>query len=210
MDERKLIERCLARDHQAWNEFTKLYYRLVLKCVRYKLKNTFRAYSRSLAEDITQEVFMNLWETDKLSDVRDLASIKGWLAVVSINFTTSALRRKKYDNERKTLSLDGLLDAEKNFSTLYDISKEHCSPMLSFTSPPQETHSEENDLLVIIKREISKLVPKQALALKLNLLQGLAQKDIAELMKIPENTVATLIRRGKYRLSKRLKILLEK
>lgn len=207
MDERKLIEKCLLRDHTAWDEFTRRYYNLVLKCVRYKLKRLGIVYSLSPADDITQDIFLMLWETNRLSNIRNISSIEGWLAVVSINFTGSLARTKNFKNDQKTFSLDDHLDNKENLSLL---SKNSFSPGQNpFSLSSHDVQTENNDIKNIVSREISKLVPKQALALKLNLLDGLAQKEIAALLKIPENTVSTLIRRGKSKLETRLKDLLK-
>jgi len=180
----------------------------VLKCVRYKLKRDGIRHYPSLAEDITQDMFLMLWESDRLSSVRNKSSIQGWLAIVAINFTAALLKTKNLRKERKTLSLDACLNGEKDLCLLSGLSSAHSVGENILSASPRDNCSENRDLHELVAKEITKLVPKQALALRLNLLEGLAQKDIAELLKIPDNTVATLIRRGKSRLAQRLKTLL--
>lgn len=209
MNDQRLIEKCVARDCTAWDEFARCYYRLVLKCVRYKLRSLNISLSRALADDITQEVFTMLWESDRLSSVRNYSSIRGWLAIVSMNFTSSIMQTKNFRNDQKNISLDSFVNGEENFSLMSGLSNDNfLSPIIPGESQ-NNIEIEHQDLRKIIKKEISKLVPKQALALKLNLLDGRSQKDIAQLLKIPENTVATIIRRGKSRLAKRLRVLMK-
>jgi len=208
MDRQKLIEKCVAREASAWDEFVRQKYNLVLKCVRYKLKKSGMNFSRTLAEDMTQEVFMMLWESNRLSKVKNADSIDGWLAVVTINFAASMLELRTFKKDRKTFSLDSCLQDMQDLSYMSGLSAGHSPETSLFTSSSSNLSLESRDLYSIVGKEISKLVPKQALALKLNLLEGLAQKDIAALLKIPENTVATLIKRGKSRLAKRLRSIL--
>ena len=209
MDENNLIEKCIAHDHKAWDEFTRRHYSVVLKCVRHKLRLMGEGLSRNYADDIAQEIFVMLWRTNRLANVRNSASIKGWLAIVSINFTASIVHTKNFKKDQKTLSLDAFLHNDEDFSLMSGLSNNGFSKNITFDARQKETPLEYRELQAIVKKEISKLVPKQALALKLNLLDNIAQKDIAKLLKIPENTVATIIRRGKSRLSKRLKTLLK-
>jgi len=56
---------------------------------------------------------------------------------------------------------------------------------------------ESKEIQEIVERELDKLSYKQQLALKLSIYNCLKQKDIAEIMYMPENTVATLIKRAK-------------
>lgn len=206
MEDQKLIEKCLALDHKAWDQFTKRYYPVVLKCVRYKLRRLGVNSPRDLANDIAQDIFLMLWGTGKLSRVRDTSSIKGWLAIVSINFTSSFVQTKKFENNTRTLSLDAYSDNDSRLSSDFNL-RESDKPFLSCGN--NGSQAENNDLNEIVGLEISKLVPKQALALKLRLMEGLSHKEISGLLKIPENTVATLLRRGQKRLSKRLRTLMK-
>jgi RNA polymerase sigma factor (sigma-70 family) len=208
MDRQKLIEKCVAREASAWDEFVRQKYGLVLKCVRYKLRKAGMDFSRTLAEDMAQEMFMMLWESNRLSKVKNAASVDGWLAVVTINFVSSLLQLKAFKKDRRTFSLDACLQDTEDLSYMSGLSKRHSPETSFFTASSNDLSLDSRDICDIVGREISKLVPKQALALKLNLLEGLAQKDIAALLKIPENTVATLIKRGKSRLAKRLRSIL--
>ncbi len=222
MELRQLIEKCVSRDASAFDEFTRAYYSHVLKCVRYKLKQGSSRPSLHRAEDIAQEIFMTLWDSDRLANLRDPASIKGFLAVLSINFTIDMLRKRATREDSRTVSLDMPRTGyeQETRSVIADVTQ-NCQPDrsglnsrgryptdTSWADLQMKTH-ENRDMREIIEREMSSLSPKQSLALKLNLLEGLTQKDISQLLKIPENTVATLIRRGKSRLSERLKTLLE-
>lgn len=208
MDDKKLIEKCLAGENSAWDVFVKRYHRLVFRCVRFKLKQLGFNFPRALSEDITQEIFMMLWETGRMANIRDLASIKGWLAIVSINFTFSFVSKKRFQNDQKTFSLNSSISNSGDDTFLSELSPDNTSFGDAHGYYAKDLSHEALELEELLKSEISKLVPKQALALKFNILEGLPQKDIAKLLKIPENTAATLIARGKSRLKKRFKTIM--
>ena len=76
MSTEELIERCIKKDGSAWEEFIRKYQSLVRKAVYYRLHNVLR----NDVDDIVQEVFLALWKDDKLSSLRDVSRLKGWLA----------------------------------------------------------------------------------------------------------------------------------
>lgn len=204
MDDKTLIEKCLARDLAAWDEFTGRYYSLVLRSVKFKLKRLGAYPERDLASDITQDIFLMLWESDKLSLIRDVSSLKGWLAVVSINHTSTYVKKKDFSENQRAASLDAPIPGTDNITL---------GSLLPGTLTPRGDSSnganaESNELIEMVSREISKLVPKQALALKFRVLNGLSEKEISVLLKVPESTVSTLIKRGRVRLRKRLSLLI--
>ena len=100
MSTEELIERCIKKDGSAWEEFIRKYQSLVRKAVYYRLHNVLR----NDVDDIVQEVFLALWKDDKLSRLRDVSRLKGWLAIVTINLTTS-YSKLPYKRWRMTRSI---------------------------------------------------------------------------------------------------------
>ena len=200
MTDDTLLHKCIDRDAAAWDEFVRRYHGLVLKSVRYKLREMNIRFSLMEARDITQDIFLMIWEDNRLSRVKTAESLRGWLAIISINYTSNHCTRKLFKQESLTFSLDEAL--------VKDVSEDTFISRLSLPQSSVAETIEYNDLREIVDKEISKLTPKQHLALKLNLFDGQKHKDIARIMRVPENTVTTLIRRGKERLAGRLGPLL--
>jgi RNA polymerase sigma-70 factor (ECF subfamily) len=188
----QLIKKCVDRDHAAWDEFIKRYRSLVIRGVRYKLRKLNVRLPREDYNDIVQEIFLFIWEKNKLSGIRDAACVRSWLAMLSVNMTSNYCGRKVFKLGKGAVSLDEELSAQRPGLTLASI-----LPSAKFNT---KKTIESNELKEVLEKEISKLNVRQQLALKLNIYDGRTQKDIAGIMNIPENTVASLIKRAKTKL----------
>jgi RNA polymerase sigma-70 factor (ECF subfamily) len=94
-EERRLIDRSAAGDHEAFRQLVIRYHRLVINVA-------FRALGElSLAEDVAQEVFLKVYKA--LPGYRHEKPFKHWLHRVAANAVTDALRRR-----RPLVSLDGM------------------------------------------------------------------------------------------------------
>ncbi|MBU1083670.1 MAG: hypothetical protein KKG84_01125, partial [Candidatus Omnitrophica bacterium] len=101
-----LLKKCAVRDHGAWEEFTGLYSGLIKRSIRYKAHSLGITLSETDVNDITQETFLSIWDKNKLSTVKDPSSLRGWLAMVSINMTSNYCRRNMFGREKILVSLD--------------------------------------------------------------------------------------------------------
>ena len=94
-EERRLIDRSVAGDQEAFRQLVLRYHRLVINVA-------FRALGElALAEDVAQEVFLKVYKA--LPGYRHDKPFKHWLHRVAANAVTDALRRR-----RPVVSLDGL------------------------------------------------------------------------------------------------------
>ena len=183
----KLVKKCIGSDYLAWNEFVRLYEGLVYRSVRCKL-NRINAYAmQSDIHDIVQEIFIMLWEKNKLSMLRDIKRLKAWLVKVSTNSTVNYCR-KVFKITKRTSSLDKTLtdDASYTLAAIIPCNKSNGLETI-----------EAKEFQDILEREISKLNHKQRQAFKLNVYDCKKQRDIAEIMDIPAGTVSTLVSRAK-------------
>ncbi|MGB2600303.1 MAG: sigma-70 family RNA polymerase sigma factor [Candidatus Omnitrophota bacterium] len=196
MTTEQLIKRCIDKDHGAWGEFVKRYQGLVTRGVRYKLKKLNINLPNSEFRDIVQEIFLYIWEKDKLSGIRDVSCIRAWLAMISVNRTFNYCKSKTFRMERNARSLDEDLSEDKPGRTLKSI--------LPSTKLDNSKSIESNEIRKALEKGISKLSHKQQLALKLSLYDGRTQKEISRIMNEPENTIASHIKRGKEYLRKGL------
>lgn len=198
----ELFEKCVNKDPEAWDEFVKRYKYLVTRSVKYKLYKLGVRFLRDEILDIVQEIFLFIWEKDKLQKVKNLKCLRAWLAIVSINFTSDYCKKSTFSHAKNTLLL--------NENTFFE--NPEITPELFISSPELNTAKmlESNELWRALGKEMSKLRPQQQLALKFNIYEGKKQKEIARIMNIPLNTVSTLIKRAKMHLRKNLKEAFEK
>ena len=193
MNTQELVERCVKRDRKAWNEFVQEYEGLVRRAVWYKINRMNSKALRSESDDIVQEVFLKLWEDNKLASVRDTSYLNSWLVMVAINRTINYAKRR-WKDERRTRSLDERL-SDGEF-TLEDVIP------AKGNDPAKGLHLKE--LTERSLEEISNLKMRERKILNLSL-GGRRHTDIAEKMSLPVNTVATIISRAKGKVRQGMK-----
>jgi len=192
MNSDRLIKKCIGKDALAWNEFVRLYEGLVCRSVRNKLSGINVYLLQSEMNDIVQEIFIMLWEKDKLSTLRDVKHLKRWLVKVSVNSTISYCRRI-FKITSKTRSLDkGLADDNPHtLTSIIPCNKFNASRLI-----------EKMEVQETLEKEMSRLTRRQRQALRLNVYECKKQKDIARIMSIPAGSVSTLISRAKRQVCK--------
>lgn len=191
-----LLQRCVQRDGQAWDEFVRKYQGIVKRSVSYKLSRLSARVSRSEVADIVQDIFLSLWEKNRLIELRDPKCLTSWLIMISVNRASNYHNSRAVRESSGTIPIDSEIGNDDNSLSIGDT-----LPSLSFDT---NRIFENRDLMGLIKRNIGALAHKERLAVKLSLYDGKRQKEIAEIMNIPENSAATLIRRGKEKLRERL------
>lgn len=128
------------------------------------------------AEDVFQDVFLRFASHD--APFNDEAHCKAWLLRVAINLAR--------DHARRASERDVALDTVHEPST------------------PSETDQVEQR--ITMQEALSKLSDDQRTAILLSVVEGYPAREIAQLMGKPENTVYSLVSRGK----KKLKEVLER
>ena len=157
-DEKALLLEVAKGDEQAFRKLFDLYkerfYAVVLKMTR----------SDEVAQDIVQDVFMNIWsKRESLGDVLNPSS-----------YFFTAVYRRVYHHYRKIALEKKLLQA------MPDI-KESAN-----TTDEMVLAHESSEL---ISQAIAKLPPQQQLIFKLLRQEGLSREDVAQQLKISPNTV---------------------
>ena len=193
MTTEQLVARCVRRDRKAWTEFVREYEALVRRAVWYKINRMNSKSLRSEADDIVQEVFLKLWEDNKLASVRDTSKLKGWLVIVAINKTINYAKRR-WNKEKHTRSLEE--NIFENEHTLEDI--------IPAKGNDQSKVLELKELTERALQEISTLKSRDRKIFNLSL-GGRRHVDIAEMMDMRVNTVATIIARTKEKVRKGMK-----
>lgn len=177
----ELLRRCLAGENRAWESLVKIHGRKV-----YNL--CFRFTGRTVeAEDLTQEIFIKVFQTLKTYDQAQ-GTFSTWLARVARNHLVDHYRRTKKD--RVTSSLEdeqGQVEARPSPGA----------------GPISRVESRERREL--LQEGLNKLSPDLREAVILRDLHDLDYDEIARVLGVPQGTVKSRINRGRLELARVLK-----
>jgi RNA polymerase sigma-70 factor (ECF subfamily) len=177
----ELLKRCLAGENRAWESLLTLHSRKIYNlCYRF----TGRP---SEAEDLTQEVFIKVFQTLKSYDQAQ-GTFSTWLARVARNHLVDHYRRTKRD--RATSSLD-----------------EEPGEVESQPSPEAGPAAgvESRERRELLQEGLNKLSPDLREAVILRDLNDLDYDEIAGVLGVPQGTVKSRINRGRLELARVLK-----
>lgn len=180
MSEKELISRCLKKDKKAWDLFVQKYSKLIYWAIRKRLGASSFNFSQNDIDGIFQEVFLSILEDDKLGQLKDAKAISGWIAIIASNKTVDFMRRAIREKGRLASDM----------------------PVLKDDSIRQELH--RRDLFDLVGNTINSLSVKARVAISFNLFEAKTHKEIAFIMKLPINTVSTVIARAKEKLKQDL------
>jgi RNA polymerase sigma-70 factor, ECF subfamily len=182
-DESELIERLTKGDESAFKELFELY--------KIKVFNTAAGFltNESDAEDITQEVFIQVFRSVK--HFKEKSKLSTWIYRITTSKCLDLLRKKK---------------TKKRFAFVTEIfgkeDKDKEEEFVNYEHPGVET--EKLELSKILFREIDKLPDNQRIAFVLNKVENLSYKEISEVLDTSVSSVESLIFRAKTNLKKRL------
>ena len=94
--DRNLVQRCIEGDQDAWKQLVARYHRLIYSIALRICRDS------EVSADILQQVCLELYQ--RLDEVRNVASLPGWVATVT--------RRKSYDHLRSLKPTEPLVDEE--------------------------------------------------------------------------------------------------
>lgn len=170
-DDKSLIDRVLVREQQAMTEIFDRYAGLVYSVALRVLKDDGHA------EDVTQEIFFQLWKNpDSFSSSR--GSLASWLLVVARNRAIDRLRQRKYP--------------------------EPVDEVLVASSTNLESEAERSIMMQRVQSIMADLPSDQKKSLQMAFFEGLSHSQIAEKTGQPLGTVKTRIRSALTSLRKRL------
>jgi RNA polymerase sigma-70 factor, ECF subfamily len=179
--EPQLVRRCLAGEDSAWEDLLKAHNRQV-----YNLCYRFTGGS-SEAEDLTQEVFIKIFQTLQTYDDAQ-GTFSTWLNRVARNHLVDHYRRTH--KERLTSSL------EEEPKVLQETPSRGEHPMAQLES--RERHE-------MLQAALDRLSPDMREAVVLRDFQDLDYGEIAQVLGVPEGTVKSRINRGRLELARVLK-----
>jgi RNA polymerase sigma-70 factor (ECF subfamily) len=180
-EDQELLSRCLAGEDTAWEALLSVHTRRIYNlCYRF----TGRVEE---AEDVTQEVFIKIFQTLKSYDAAQ-GSFSTWLNRVARNHLVDHYRRTRKD--RLTSSLEEELPA----------AEAKPSPHIEPTGEVESRERRE-----ILQGALDKLSPDLREAVILRDLHDLDYEEIAQVLRVPQGTVKSRINRGRLELARVLK-----
>ena len=174
MDEKKLIARCIDRDERAWHRFLGEYQRCILGAIL-SLLAKFSIHEAEIADDIFAAVIEKLLVDDcrALRRFRWNSKFSTWLVSVARNKTYDYLRGLK---RKPTVSMNRPTDDEDD-----DMEKVLASDLdLEHDIEVRLTTEEALDMLPV----------KERLILKLYYIEGMKEREIAELLDLSVDAVS--------------------
>lgn len=185
LEDQDLVKRCLTGDDSAWEALLRAHNRKIYNlCYRFTGNTTE-------AEDLTQEVFIKIFQT-----LRTFDPVQGqfttWLNRVARNHLVDHYRRTRHD--RATTSLD---DQEEGFDPKAGAS----------SGPSSEVEARERKEL--LQTALGRLSPDMREVIILRDLQELDYAEIAVVLGVPAGTVKSRINRGRLELARVLKRMLK-
>jgi RNA polymerase sigma-70 factor, ECF subfamily len=182
MEDQYLLKAIAMGDASALGKLYDRYGRLVYS-LAYQI-----VYDDAIAEDITQEVFLQVWNKADSYQI-DLGKVSTWLTSVARHRAIDSLRRSKVRPESHKVIWDDSDDAD---------GPEWIDPQNI------ETQVELTLQGTVVRQAISQLPKEQRQALAMAYFQGLSHQEIAESTGEPLGTIKTRIRLAMHKLREAL------
>lgn len=173
-----LVDGLVHHDNAAMNELCRRY-RTVLKAVITKV-----LHDEAEAEDVLQEVFLQIWDRATSYSV-EKGKLLSWLSTVA--------RRRAIDRVRQSC-------AYRRATDRFEVASCHPDKEIAETHPV-EAEAQQHDVRELIDRQLDLLPENQREAISLAYLEGHSQREIASITRTPLGTVKTRIELGLKKLA---------
>lgn len=175
--DRKLLERCLAREPKAWEDFVDRFLGLVVHVVQHTTESRSLTLSTQDTEDLSAEVFLGLIRDDfaVLRRFRGESSLATYLTVVARRIIVRELVKSR------SVTVGFELD-----------------PATGATDGEEERISDQEE----VERLLSHLEGNEAEVVRQFHLQGRSYQQISESLKLPVNSIGPTLSRAREKLRK--------
>ena len=186
MDERQLIDRCIRGEAGAWEVLVRDYGPAVYDAARFTLRRVLGSAHDEDVENVYQGVLLGLCDRDahRLKLFQARSSFKTWVTSVTARFALNYVRTEKRKGSLKYLALDAAAEDLPDRDLLGGDVEDR-----------ERVHS-----------ALDKLPSREKLILKLFYFDGLSYKAVAEILRIPVNSVSPLLIRARESLRKHAEI----
>ena len=187
-EERDLLDRCLQRRPEAWDELIRRYHPVIEGAVRFTFLRCVFAVPEHDVANVVQDLYARLYEDDfrRLRSFQGRCPLGAWLKSLAVRHALNTVRDEKLRGRFGGGSLDELpLQVEDP--------REAVAP------------AEDREEIERIGILLDQIGPLQRTAIKMFYFDGLAYRQIATALGITTQTVDSLISRGRDRLRDLLK-----
>ena len=181
MDEKTIIQRCIRGDPKAWQVFVDTFGASIYDAARYTLRRVLGRAQGEDIENVYQGVLLGLCDKKfhRLRSFQGRSSFRTWITSVTTRFALNYIRTEKRKGSLKFANLDD------NAPDLQD------REML--LGAPRD----EQELLF---QAIERLPARERLLVKLFYFDALPYKQIAEILRMPVNSISPLLSRAKEQI----------
>ncbi len=183
MIETELIELLKRKDRTAFKSIVDSYQDMVYNTVLGILQN------EADAEDVTQEVFIKVFES--ISSFKGESKLSTWIYRIAVSKSLDHIRKKK---RKKRFAF---------IQSLYGKNDQQVIDPPDFFHPGVNVENKEN--ASVLFKAMEQLPANQKTAFVLNKVEGLSYLEIGEIMKLSDSAVDALLHRAKGNLRKILK-----
>ena len=184
MSDTALIERIKNKDHQAFKElFNKFRTKVFNTCMGF-------LHNKDDAEDITQEVFIEVYQS--IEKFRSESKLSTWLYRIAVNKSLNFIRDNKKAQWIK--SIESFFTGER---------KQELHVADDIGSQPEKL-IENTEKAKLLHNAINSLSKNQKIAFTLNKYEDMSYKQISEIMDLSLSSVESLIHRARINLQKKL------
>lgn len=182
-EERDLLDRCLRRLPDAWDEFIRRYHPALEGAIRFTFLRCVFAVPEHDIANVVQDLYARLYEDDfrRLRSFQARCPLGAWLKSLAVRHALNTIRDEK---------LRGRFGGGRLDETPLQVEDPREAAV-----PPEER--EELERLGIL---LDRIGPLQRTAIKMFYFDGLPYRQIAAALGITTQTVGSLISRGRDRL----------
>jgi RNA polymerase sigma-70 factor (ECF subfamily) len=174
-----LVKRCLEGDNSAWEVIINRFSRRI-----FNLSYRFTGRKEE-AEDLTQEIFIRIYQN--LGSFRsDSGSLQHWILRVARNLVIDFYRQ------------------QKPFQNAIGSEEMETMNLQDHKTPTPFRRAQQAEASKFLKDGLSTLDPELKDAIVLRYVRGLAYREIASILAVPEGTIKSRISRGRNQLARRL------
>jgi len=178
-DDDELVKASLDGDKLAFGEIVERYRKNVARTVKGMLGDTV------YAEDIGQEVFINLYNS--LSSFRGEAKLSTYIQKIAVNLTLNEIKRRK------------------RFFSMF--SHKGNEEMTEVEIADEGNDEEKVEAKEIVNKALADIDPKFRIVVTMRLLQGYSTKETADILNLPLGTVLSRLSRAQKRLKEKIRVL---
>ena len=182
MSEKEIVEQLRQGNEEAFKKLVSLFQEKVFNTAVNFLQN------QQDAEDAAQEVFIQVYNS--IGQFKENSTLSTWIYRITITKCLDHTRSKK---RKKRFAFISSLFSEKN-DLLHD------SP--DFNHPGVQLDRKED--AAILFKMVNSLPENQKTAFLLNKIEGMSYIEIADVMKLSESAVDSLLQRAKQNLRKKI------